>query len=76
MTPNALMEHMPFGKKMKHLREALGLTQEDIAKRCGLNASAISHFESGRREPCLRNIVKICKAFGCSPNVLIDITPP
>ncbi len=58
---------------MKHLREVLGLTQEDIAVRSGLKPSAISHFESGRREPSLKNVVKICKAFRCSPNVLIDV---
>jgi transcriptional regulator with XRE-family HTH domain len=63
---------MTFGKNMKRIRETLGLTQEELANRAKLQPSAISHFETGGREPSLKNIIKICKGLGCSPNVLID----
>lgn len=63
----------PFGKKLKKVRETLGLTQTDLAIRTGLQPANISHFETGEREPGLNNIVKLCKGLGCKPNVLIDV---
>ena len=63
---------MSFGKNMKRIRETLGLTQQELADRTGLQPAAISHFESGSREPSLKNIERICKGLGCSANVLIN----
>lgn len=62
-----------FGTKLNRVRIILDLTQEDLAKKAGLTAVAISFFESGKRSPCLRNIVKLCRALGCKPNALIDV---
>ena len=62
-----------FGKRLKNIRETLGLTQEDVAGLSGLRASAISHFETGLRQPSLRNIVRLCRALHCKPNALIDV---
>jgi len=64
---------MSFGKNMRNIRETLGLSQAEFARRTGLEASAISHFETEARQPSLKNIIKICKGFGCSPNVLIEM---
>lgn len=62
---------MNFGKRVKQLRTNLAWSQEDLAKKCGLQPSAIAHYEGGRREPTLTNIVRICKGFGVDPQVLI-----
>ena len=37
----------PFGVKLKELREAAGLTQEELASRDGLTAKAMSALERG-----------------------------
>lgn len=63
---------MSFGTNLKQLRENLGLTQEEVAEKCGLTTAAISHFERGAREPSLKNAVKIVKGLGCNPRTLID----
>lgn len=62
-----------FGQRVKCIRESLGLTQEELAEKSGLKASAISHIESGRREPGLTNIRRICKGLGCKIEKLIII---
>lgn len=42
-----------------------------IAKRSGLKASAISHFETGRREPSLANLRRVRNALGASYDALL-----
>ena len=64
---------MTFGKNLKRIRETIGLSQAELAKKSKLTNAAISHFETGRRDPSLKNIIKLCKGLGCSPNVLIEI---
>lgn len=55
-----------FAHNMKDIREFLGITQADLAKRAGLTAPAICQIESGEREPSLKTIVKILNALGCT----------
>jgi transcriptional regulator with XRE-family HTH domain len=62
-----------FGEKLKTIRETLEMTQGDVAEFSGLKPSAISHFETGRRKPGLKNIVRLCRALNCEPNALIDV---
>ena len=40
----------PFGAQLRRLREAAGLTQEELAERAGLTARAISMLERGERK--------------------------
>ncbi|WEV69601.1 helix-turn-helix transcriptional regulator [Bifidobacterium sp. ESL0775] len=40
------------------------MTQEELAKRCGLRASNISRIESGRSVPSVRTLWKIAKGLG------------
>src|SRR3712207_1665490 len=39
----------PFGVRLRRLREAAGLTQEELARRAGLTAKGISDLERGAR---------------------------
>lgn len=40
----------PFGERLRRLREAAGLTQEELAARAGLTAKAVSALERGERK--------------------------
>lgn len=55
-----------FGRRVRHLRKARGLSQEDFAAECGLDRTYISGIERGRRNVSLRNLELIAKAFGIS----------
>jgi hypothetical protein len=57
--------------RLAALREMRGLTQAELAKRCGLKPAAVSHFETARRRPCLRNLLKLCEGLRCSPNDIL-----
>jgi len=54
-----------FGRNISAIREAKGMTQEEVAKRAGLDQAHLSHFERGARKPSLENLVKLSMALGC-----------
>jgi len=52
-----------FGLRMKELRSAKGITQEDLAGLTGLSRQYIGDVERGTRNISLVNIEKIATAF-------------
>lgn len=51
-------------------RRKAGLTQEELADRCGLHRTEISLLERGGREPRLGTLVKLAEALGIPPGQL------
>jgi len=60
-----------FINNLKEVREFLGLTQSELARRTGLQPSAINHFEAGRREPTMQNLVKLAEGLGVTTDRLL-----
>ena len=52
-----------FGARIKQLRQEKGLTQEQIAQKCGLHKNYIGMIERGERNPSLINIEVIAKGL-------------
>lgn len=66
-----------LAEKLLQIRNALGLTQEQMIKRLGYKASAlypqnISGFETGEREPSLLVILAYARCVSVSTDYLID----
>ncbi len=62
-----------IGQQIKHARENLGMSQDELSKRIGYNSPAtISHFESGFRKISLVDLQKVSDALGCSLDYLIS----
>ncbi len=59
---------MEFAERLKAVREEKGLSQTELAAKTGLQPSAVSHFESGRRSPSFDNLRRLADAL----NVTID----
>lgn len=56
-----------FGARLRRLREAAGLTQEELASRAGLTAKAISALERGeRKRPYPHTVRSLADALGLS----------
>lgn len=53
-----------LGKLIKALRENAELTQEQLAKKAGVNHSYISLLETGQRMPTVKTADKIAAALG------------
>lgn len=53
--------------RIKLLRKALGLTQQEFAERIGVKQNAISQYEIGRNEPIDAVLSLICREFNVNP---------
>ncbi len=55
-----------FGHKVRELREAKGLSQEELAFKAGVHRTYLGGIERGERNPSLKNIDSIANALGIS----------
>jgi len=57
--------------RLHQIRTERGLTQSQVAEKSGLACGAISHYETGLREPSIRSLSKLAGAFNCTTDWLI-----
>lgn len=62
-----------FPWRLAKAREAVGLTQVEVARDGQFSPTAISHFESGRRTPSLANLFKLCRVLHCKADKLLSL---
>lgn len=60
-----------LGLRIKALRAERGLTQEELADRCGLFRTYMSRIESGQANPTLTMLHQIAKGFGLDVRELL-----
>jgi transcriptional regulator with XRE-family HTH domain len=62
-----------FGKVLRRLRLAAGLTQEQLGFDADLRRTYISILELGQQQPSLATILKLAKALKCSGQELVGV---
>ena len=63
---------MGMGDRIRERRLSLGLTQEELAAKLGLQKSAIAKYENGRVENIKRSVIfEMSKILKCSPIYLL-----
>lgn len=60
-----------FKDRLRETRESLGLSQAELAQKSGLQAAAVSHFETGKRSPSFANLLKLSDALNVSTDYLL-----
>lgn len=60
-----------FPDRLKAAREHRGLSQGELSKRTGLQASAISHFENQQRKPSFDNLRRLADALDVTTDYLV-----
>ena len=55
-----------FQDNIRRLREKAGLTQLQLADKCGVSKQLIGFLETGRRQPTTRMLIRLAGAFNCT----------
>lgn len=62
-----------IGQRMRDIRESKGMTQKQVADKCGMADSAIRRYEAGGANPKLKTLLRIAGALGVSITDLLDV---
>lgn len=65
---------MLIGEKVRILRDERHLSQEQLAKKVGIDRSTIAAYESENRLPSLRSLIRLSYALGVTTDYLLDIS--
>lgn len=60
-----------FSDRLRSARQLRGYSQTDLADKTGLQPSAVSHFETGRRAPSFDNLKALAVALDVSTDYLL-----
>jgi transcriptional regulator with XRE-family HTH domain len=60
-----------FGRRVRERRNALGLSQEALAQRCGVHWTFLGQVERGQRNLSLHNMLKIARGLDVDPAELV-----
>jgi transcriptional regulator with XRE-family HTH domain len=61
-------------EKIKLIREAKGLTQEQVAEKLGISPTAYGNVERGDNDPKLSRLQEISDVLGITVSELLDLT--
>lgn len=62
-----------FGKIIAARREKLGLTQEQLADRCGTARNYVGELERGEKQPTLTSLFAVAEALESTPAELMKV---
>lgn len=71
MSPKNSICH-DFGRTVRRLRHAMGLSQEGLADLANIHRTYIGGIERGERNPTLTMIVRLARALGVPPAKLLE----
>lgn len=60
-----------FSDRLRHRRNNLGMTQEDLAARSGFSVSSITAWERGVNPPTMQSLTRLAEALSCNPGWLM-----
>lgn len=60
---------------IKILRQRAGYSQAIVAERLNVVRTTIANWETGRREPSIRQVIELCRVLGCTADELLGMAP-
>ncbi|MDI2097448.1 XRE family transcriptional regulator [Ruicaihuangia caeni] len=72
----AVNDLVTLGQRIRHFRNAAGLTLDQLGAEVGIAGSQLSLMENGKREPRVTLLGAIAKALGVEVAQLLDTAPP
>lgn len=68
--------HEVLAAQVRSYREALGVSQEELAERCGLHRTYLSDIERATRNVSLSTLELLAAGLGCTASELLTGPPP
>ena len=63
--------HIGVGLRIRIIREALDMNQDELAKKVGLTRASVANIETGRQRLLLHTVEQVSKALGTTPKNLL-----
>ena len=70
------IDYSAFGKKLRQLRRARHLTQEQLGELVGVSFQYIGMLERGGRSPSVEMLLSLCCVLDCSCEALLEDSLP
>lgn len=61
-----------LSQKLREVRKAKGMTQQELAEKTGLHLTYIGHLEAGKYHPTMFVVWKVAKALGIGIDDLVN----
>ncbi|ACB76722.1 helix-turn-helix domain-containing protein [Opitutus terrae] len=71
MAAESAKELRALGEAIRAGRKTLGLSQEDFAERCDVHRTYVGQVERGEKNISFTNVLRIARAIGQKPSVLL-----
>ena len=65
---------MDVGQAIKTIRKKQGMSQQQLAEKCGMSINGVSLIETGQRFPAKSTVERLCQAFGIPKSYLMLAT--
>ena len=62
--------------KLKELRNKIGLSQQELAKKINCSQTSIYRYENNLAEPDIKTLIELAKVFGISVDELVGADTP
>lgn len=63
-----------FGIRLKALRKAKGIGQEELAQAIGVQRASVSQYENSGTYPTVDRLIRIARYFGVTTDYLLGLT--
>ena len=61
-------------EKLRDVRKAHGMSQDDVAKHICVSRQAVSQWETGKTKPDVDMLKKLCELYGVSMDELLEVS--
>ena len=66
-----MIDNRTVGKTIAALRQARGMTQQQLADALGIAQQSVARWETGEREPRVSTLRRIAAVLGCDLSALL-----
>jgi transcriptional regulator with XRE-family HTH domain len=72
MSANIPQQILTFGQRLRRIRKAMGLTQEQLAERVAMHRTDLSDLENDKHSPLLKTIGRLAVGLGVPISSLLE----